>query len=122
MAARHATIDDLPSEFCEVAAGATQEALDLTQPLVSFATGGQCDLIASELHAALASHWLTLNGKTKGTGEGMVKPYSREIDKLEVGAVGAAAFLLPFSLRRTRWGELYLALKGAYCIPSLMVV
>jgi hypothetical protein len=121
LGARHATIADLPECFCNVAAGDKQEAITFTQPLVGLGVAGPCGLIACELHVALASHWLAINPRTGG-GEVMAFPYRREIDKLEVGEVGAEEFLSPFSLRRTRWGELYLQLCAAHCKPSLMVV
>lgn len=122
MAARYATIADLPSDFSGIPAGTAQEALDLMRPFVNPAVPGPCALVTSEMHAALAAHWLSLNPNTSGSGGGMVVAYDREIDKIEVGGVDASEFLMPFSLRRTKWGQLYLDLSRAHCIPSLMVV
>lgn len=117
MTARHATIADLPAEFCRVPPGATQEALDLTADLVSASKA-----MAMELHRALASHWLQLNPATKGSGPGAAAAVERRIDKLEVHAVDASEFLMPWSLRRTRWGQLYLDLSTAHCTPAMLVV
>ena len=117
MTARHATIADLPLDFCDVPPGAAQEALDLMAPLVSAAKEW-----AMELHRALASHWLVLNPATKGAGPGMASPVERRIDKLQVHGVDASEFLTPYSLKRTRWGQLYLDLSTAHCTPAMMVV
>ena len=122
MAARLATIADLPSCFSGVAAGEQQEALDLMAPLVNPAVAGPCALVTSQMHAALASHWLTLNPATAGAGNAMALAYDRKIDKIEVDGVDAEEFLSPFSLRRTKFGQLYHDLCNAHCGPSLMVV
>ena len=92
------------------------------RPFVDPTVCGPCATVTSQMHAYLAAHWLSLNPATAGGGGGVALAGRRKIDKLELEGPDESEFLAPFSLKRTKWGSLYLMLCTAYCNPALMVV
>lgn len=105
MAARYATAADLPGAFAGVAAHIVSEALAWARPHVSVAGLGED---TSEAHALLAAHWLNLN--KHGTGPAAIPGANRTVGRIGIVAPFANQGNLPFSLRRTTWGQQYLDL------------